>query len=98
MITKITKDPVRERSTDLGQFIEDKITSRANKVIGVTHTAYGQIQDVMAQGVKDGSTHYEIGQQIESKLDELWETRGETISKTEVNSAMNGQCWRTREQ
>jgi len=70
-------------------FVEDKITSRASKVVGVTRTTYGQIQDVMAQGVKDGSTHYEIGQEIESKLDELWKALSETISRTEVNSAMN---------
>jgi hypothetical protein len=90
MITETTKDPVREGvQLTWDQFVEDRITSRANKVVGVTDTTYGQIQDVMAKGVKDGSTHYEIGQQIESKLDELWEARGETISRTEVNSAMN---------
>ncbi len=66
-ITEITKDPVREDvQLTWDQFVEDKITSRANKVVGVTHTTYEQIQDVIAQGVKDGSTHYEIGQQIES--------------------------------
>ena len=70
-------------------FVENKITSRANKVIGVTDTTYAQIQDVVAQGVKDGSTHREIGQQIESNLDERWKARGETIARTEVNSAMN---------
>jgi len=70
-------------------FVENKITSKANKVIGVTDTTYAQIHDLMAQGVKDESTHYEIGQQIESKLDELWEAGGETIARTEVNSAIN---------
>ena len=87
----ITKqDPAVERvqaAWDL--FVENKITSRANKVVGVTDTAYAQIQDVMAQGVKDGSTHYEIGLQIESIMGETWKARGETISHTEVNSAMN---------
>ncbi len=90
MITETTKDPVREGvQLTWDQFVEDKITSRANKVVGVTHTTYGQIQDVIAQGVKNGSTHYEIAQQIESQLDELWKAGGETISRTEVNSAMN---------
>jgi hypothetical protein len=90
MITETTKDPVRDGvQLTWDQFVEDKITSRANKVVGVTHTTYGHIQDVMAQGVKNGSTHYEIGQQIENKLDELWKAGGETISRTEVNSAMN---------
>jgi Phage Mu protein F like protein len=89
-VTVIAKDPVSEGvQLTWDQFVEGKITSRANKVIEVTDTTYGQIQDVMAQDIKDGSTHYEIGQQIESKLDELWKTRGETISRTEVNSAMN---------
>jgi hypothetical protein len=70
-------------------FVENKITSKANKVVGVTDTTYAQIQDVVAQGVKDRSTHYEIGQQIESYLEETWRSRTETISRTEVNSAMN---------
>lgn len=84
------QDPAVERvqaAWDL--FVENKITSRANKVVGVTDTAYAQIQDVMAQGGKDGLTHYEIGQQIESIMGETWKARGETISRTEVNSAMN---------
>ena len=88
--TIIKQDPAVTRvqaAWDL--FVENKITSRANKVVGVTDTTYEQIQDAVAQGVKDGSTHYEIGRQIESKLDELWKGRSETISRTEVNSAMN---------
>jgi hypothetical protein len=90
VITEITKDPVREGvQLTWEQFVEDKITSRTNKVIGVTHAIYELIQDIMTIGVKDGSTHYEIGQQIDNKLDELWKARSNTISRTEVNSAMN---------
>ena len=86
----VKQEPVVTRvQSQWDLFVEDKITSRANKVAGVTHSTYGQIQDVMAQGVKDGSTHYEIEQQIESFLDEKWKAHGETISRTEVNSAMN---------
>ena len=84
------QDPAVERvqaAWDL--FVENKITSRANKVVEVTDTAYAQIQDVMAQGGKDGLTHHEIGQQIESIMGETWKAPGETISRTEVNSAMN---------
>jgi hypothetical protein len=89
-ITQITKDPVREGvQLTWDQFVEDKITSRANKVVGVTDRKHAQIQDVVVQGVKDGVTHYEIAQQIESYLEETWKARGETISRTEVNSAMN---------
>jgi hypothetical protein len=89
-ITEITKDTVREdvqSAWDL--FVEDKITSRANKVVGVTDTTYAKIKDVMSQGVWDGVPHYEIGQNIESVMGEKWKARGETISRTEVNSAMN---------
>jgi hypothetical protein len=90
IITETTNDPVREGvQLTWDQFVEDKITSRADKVVGVTDTTYRQIQDVMAQGVMDRSTHYEIGQQIESKLDDLLAAEGETIARTEVNSAMN---------
>jgi len=90
MITEITKDPVRDGvQLTWDQLVEDKITSRTNKVVGVTHATYEQIQDIMAKGVKNGSTHYEIGQQIESNLDEVWKALSENISRTEVNSAMN---------
>ncbi|MCJ7639573.1 MAG: phage head morphogenesis protein [Euryarchaeota archaeon] len=90
MITEITKDPVRDGvQLTWDQLVEDKITSRTNKVVGVTHARYEQIQDIMAKGVKNGSTHYEIGQQIESNLDEVWKALSENISRTEVNSAMN---------
>ena len=89
-ITEIAKDPVREHvQLSWDQFVEDKITSRTNKVLGVTHATYEQIQEIFTKGVKDGSTHYEIGQQIESKLDEFWKAQSETIARTEVNSAMN---------
>ena len=88
-ITEFTKDPSGGVQLTWDQFVEDKITARMNKAVGVTHTTYEQIQDIMAKGVKDGATHHEIGELIESKLDELWKARSETISRTEVNSAMN---------
>lgn len=89
-ITEITKDPVREDvQLSWDQFVEDEITSRTNKVLGVTHATYERIQEIVAKGVNDGVTHYEIGQQNEGNLDELWKARSETIARTEVNSAMN---------
>jgi hypothetical protein len=71
------------------QIVEQKITARANKVKGVTDTTYEQIKRVMLAGHDEGATHYEIGQRIEEHLDELWPGRGEAISRTEVNGAMN---------
>jgi Phage Mu protein F like protein len=90
----ITKDPVRDPvmrdvAAAWDQFVEETINARENKVVRITDETYRQVQDVMNQGVEDGATHIEIGQQIESYLDETREARGETISRTEVNSAMN---------
>ncbi len=86
----VKQDPVvTEVQSAWDLFVEDKITSRANKVVGVTDATYTQIQDVIAEGVEDGVTHYEIGQQIDLYLEEIWNARGETISRTEVNSAIN---------
>jgi hypothetical protein len=90
VITEIIKDPVREGfQLTWEQFVEDKITSITNKVVRVTQETYKQIQDIMAIDNKDESPDYEIGQQIDSRLDELWKARSKTISRTEVNSAMN---------
>lgn len=90
----ITKNPVRDPvmrdvAAAWDQFVEDTINVKENKVVRITDETYRQVQDVMNQGVEDGATHYETGQQIESYLDETLEARGETISRTEVNSAMN---------
>jgi hypothetical protein len=90
VISEIIKDPVREGvQLTWEQFVEDKITSITNKVVRVTQATYKQIQDIMAIDIKDESAHYEIGQQIDSRLDELWKAQSKTISRTEVNSAMN---------
>ena len=90
----ITKNPVRDPvARDVAaawdQFVEDTINVKENKVVRITDETYRQVQDVMNQGVEDGATYYEIGHRIESYFNETLEARGETISRTEVNSAMN---------
>ncbi|MGZ7129716.1 MAG: hypothetical protein ACXVIX_00940 [Halobacteriota archaeon] len=89
-ITEITKDPIRENvQSSWDKLVEDKISSRTNKVSGVTQKICEQTREIFVLGNTDGLTHHEIGQQFESTLVELWKAQSETFARTEVNSAMN---------
>jgi hypothetical protein len=65
------------------------ILAGGDKIARITDTEKDQVTKVLADGQDAGLGHYAIGQAVDSKLSETWPGRGETISRTEVNSAMN---------
>lgn len=90
--TLVWKDPVVD--TVLSSWdsrVDDKIMNGGflDKIEGINSTTQDKIHRTIQEGVANGEGHYIIGQNIESHLDETWAKRGETISRTETNSAMN---------
>ena len=71
------------------QIVNDKIIAGGDKITGITDTTRDQVQGVIAQGVENGDSHYVIGQAVDDALGDSWAGRGEMISRTEANSAMN---------
>jgi len=90
--TLVWKDPVVD--TVLSSWdsrVDDKIMNGGfkDKIEGINSTTEDKIHSTIQEGVANGDSHYTIGQNVESHLDETWAKRGETISRTETNSAMN---------
>jgi len=85
------KQDVAETQDVWSQQVNERITGDAfhDKIVGINETTESKIHNTIADGVAEGKGHYEIGQDVESKLDETWPGRGMTISRTEANSAMN---------
>lgn len=85
------KQDVAETQDVWSQQVNERITGDAfhDKIVGINSTTEDKIHNTIADGVAEGKGHYEIGQDVESKLDETWPGRGMTISRTEANSAMN---------
>jgi hypothetical protein len=73
------------------QRVSDRIQSDAfkDKIVGVNETTQNDIRATIADGVEQGKGHYEIGKDVDAKLEQGWPGRGETISRTEAGSAMN---------
>ena len=60
-----------------------------DKIVGIDETTQADIRSTIADGVKNGDSHFQIGNAVDGKLGNSWEGRGQTISRTEANSAMN---------
>jgi hypothetical protein len=71
--------------------VNERIQSDAfkDKIVGVNETTQNDIRATIADGVEQGKGHYEIGKDVDAKLEQGWRGRGETISRTEAGSAMN---------
>jgi hypothetical protein len=71
--------------------VNERIQSDAfkDKIVGVNETTQNDIRATIADGVEQGKGHYEIGKDVDAKLEQGWPGRGETISRTEAGSAMN---------
>jgi hypothetical protein len=71
--------------------VNDRIQSDAfkDKIVGVNDTTQKDVRATIADGVEQGKGHYEIGKDVDAKLEGSWPGRGETISRTEAGSAMN---------
>lgn len=85
-----TKDPIVDTlltAWDLS--VKSRILAGGEQITGITDTTKDNIMKVIADGVQEGKGHYAIGQDVEDQLDESWARRGEMISRTEANSAMN---------
>jgi hypothetical protein len=88
----LTKDPALDlalRSWDDRVYERIQGTGFKDKITGINSTTEDRIHRTIAEGVDAGNSHYEIGQNVESHLEDTWAKRGETISRTEGNSAMN---------
>jgi hypothetical protein len=69
--------------------VNSDIKAGGDKITGITDTEQANVTKAMADGQAAGLGHYEIGQAVDQQLTTTWPGRGETISRTEVNSAMN---------
>ena len=81
-------EPVVQNWDDM---VSDWLQSKKafGKITNITDTTNDKIVDILDQGRQDGLSHYDIGKQIDDMLGDSWDGRGETISRTEVNGAMN---------
>ena len=81
-------EPVVQNWDDM---VSDWLQSKKafGKITNITDTTNDKIVDLLDQGRQDGLSHYDIGKQIDDMLGDSWDGRGETISRTEVNGAMN---------
>jgi hypothetical protein len=88
----VTRDAAQDAAqTSWEQRVNDTIKGPAfkDKIKGVNDTTQASIRSTVADGVANGDGHYKIGQAVDDKLTTGWEGRGQTISRTEANSAMN---------
>jgi hypothetical protein len=88
----ISKDPALDDVTmNWDQMVSDWLQSKKafGKITNITDTTNDKIVDILDQGRQDGLSHFDIGKQIDDMLGDSWDGRGETISRTEVNGAMN---------
>jgi hypothetical protein len=88
----VIKDPAIDDVTmNWDQMVSDWLQSKKpfGKITNITDTTNDKIVDILDQGRQDGLSHFDIGKQIDDMLGDSWDGRGETISRTEVNGAMN---------
>lgn len=64
-------------------------TSFQERIVGINKATEDSIHRVIADGLEHNRTLEEVSAKIEEKLTETWPSRGETIARTEGNSAIN---------
>lgn len=96
-ITKQDVEDVEDIVPDWEQTVNNLIQGSAfkDKIVGIDDTTQDGIRSIIADGIKNGDSHFEIGQAVDSMLGDSWDGRGQTISRTEANSAMNAASLQT---